>query len=135
MVDTALSPFIKRCHDALTQQSQGHPEPLLELWSRADDVSIMAAVNGYQVGFEQVSSLLRWASTSQHFDGWSAENLVTVGGSDIACTVEVEHYLLNVDGEDKGMTLRATQIYRLESGEWKIIHRHGDALAAVEVKW
>jgi ketosteroid isomerase-like protein len=135
MVDAALSPFIERCHDALTQQSQGHPDPLLELWSRADDVSIMAAVNGYQVGFEHVSSLLRWASTSQHFDGWSAENLVTVEGSDIACTVEVEHYLLTIDGEDKGMTLRATQIYRLEDGEWKIIHRHGDALTAVEVKW
>jgi ketosteroid isomerase-like protein len=135
MVDTALHQFIARCHDALTQQSRGHPEPLLALWSRADDVSIMAAVNGYEVGFERVSSLLRWASTSQHFDSWSAENLVTAGGGDLACSVEIEHYGLTIDGDDKGMTLRATQIYRFEADEWKIIHRHGDALTAVEVTW
>jgi hypothetical protein len=39
-----LHEFIARCHEALTHQSQGRPEPFLELWSHADDVSIMAAV-------------------------------------------------------------------------------------------
>jgi ketosteroid isomerase-like protein len=43
--------------------------------------------------------------------------------------------MLQVAGEDKGMTLRATQVYRRESGEWKVIHRHGDVLTPVEVKW
>ena len=50
-------------------------------------------------------------------------------------TVELEHYALHVDGEDKGMTLRATQVYRREKGEWRIIHRHGDILTDIEVKW
>jgi ketosteroid isomerase-like protein len=135
MVEATLSRFMERCHDALTQQSKGNPDPLLELWSHAEDVSIMAAVNGYQVGFEPVSTLLRWASKSQRFDSWSAENLVTVEGPDMACSVELEHYVRLEEGEDKGMTLRATQVYRRESGEWRIIHRHGDALTAVEVNW
>jgi ketosteroid isomerase-like protein len=135
MAETKLAQFIERCHEALTQQSQGHPDPLLALWSQADDVSIMAAVNGYQVGFEQVSALLRWASKSQEFDSWSAENLVVVEGSDVACSVEVEHYARVVNGDDKSMTLRNTQVYRLEEGEWRIVHRHGDALTDVEVKW
>jgi ketosteroid isomerase-like protein len=26
--------------------------------------------------------------------------------------------------------LRVTQIYRREDGEWKLVHRHGDELAA-----
>jgi ketosteroid isomerase-like protein len=135
MIEVSLSEFIERSHDALAQQSQGHPDSLLELWSHADDVSIMAAVNGYQVGFDQVSTLLRWASTSQQFDSWSAENLVTIEGPELACSVELEHYVRVVNGEDAGMTLRATQLYRLEDGEWRIIHRHGDALTDVEVKW
>ena len=38
-----LTAFVDRCHAAITKQSQGHPEPFLELWSHADDVTIMAA--------------------------------------------------------------------------------------------
>ena len=49
-------------------KAQGHPERFLELWSRADDVSIMAAIGGYQVGFEQVSKLLTAASKTQTFE-------------------------------------------------------------------
>jgi hypothetical protein len=33
--------FLQRCHDALRQHTGGNPRPYLELWSRADDVSLM----------------------------------------------------------------------------------------------
>ena len=46
-----LEQFIERSHEALRHQSQGHPEPFLALWSHADDVTIMAAIGGYQSGF------------------------------------------------------------------------------------
>jgi len=130
-----LGEFIDRCHAALTQQSQGNPKPLLELWSRGDDVTVMAAVGGYQVGFEAVSKLLTWASTTQKFEGWRVENLVTFAGPLLGMSVELEHYALHINGEDKGMTLRATQVYRRENGEWRIIHRHGDILTDIEVTW
>jgi ketosteroid isomerase-like protein len=130
-----LGEFIDQCHEALSQQSRGNPQPLLNLWSRSDDVTVMAAVGGYQVGFEAVSKLLTWASTAQQFEGWRAENLVTLAGPEFGLSVELEHYALHVDGEDKGMTLRATQVYRRENGEWRIIHRHGDILTDIEVKW
>jgi ketosteroid isomerase-like protein len=128
-----IEEFITRCHEALRQQSQGRPEPFLDLWSHADDVTIMAAVGGFQRGFEEVSNLLRWASKAQTFDSWSAENIVTIVLSDLAFSVELEHYGQQAEG--KGMTLRATQVYRREDGEWKVIHRHGDVLTPVEVKW
>ena len=127
--------FIGRCHEALTQQSQGRPAPFLEQWSRADDVTIMAAIGGYHVGFDAVSELLSAASKTQSFDSWSAENLVTYVADDLGFSVELEHYVRVVDGEDQGMTLRATQIYRREDGRWRIVHRHGDILVPVEAKW
>jgi ketosteroid isomerase-like protein len=119
----------------LTQQSQGHPEPFLALWSHADDVSIMAAIGGYQRGFESVSALLTSASKTQHFDTWSAENIVTAVGDELGLSVELEHYARQGDGHVEKMTLRATQVYRREEGVWKVIHRHGDVLTPVEVKW
>jgi len=133
--EAELGEFIARCHEALTHQSQGRPEPFLELWSHADDVTVMAAVGGYEVGLEQVSALLSWASKAQSFESWSAESIATAVGSVLAFSVELEHYGQHVEGEDKKMTLRATQVYRREEGEWRIIHRHGDVLTPVEVKW
>jgi ketosteroid isomerase-like protein len=133
--NAALEEFISRCHEAVTHQSQGRPEPFLELWSHADDVTIMAAIGGSHVGFEQVSSLLTAASKTQSFDTWSAENIVTTVHGDLAFSVELERYGRTVDGKEEVMTLRATQIYRREDGAWKVIHRHGDVLTPVEAKW
>jgi ketosteroid isomerase-like protein len=113
----------------------GSSRTILRLWSHADDVTIMAAIGGYQVGFQAVSALLTAASKTQKFDGWSAENLVTALADDLAFSVELEHYGPEADGEDKGMTLRATQIYRREDRDWKVVHRHGDVLTTVEAKW
>jgi ketosteroid isomerase-like protein len=130
-----LRSFVNECHAAITKQSQGEPEPFLKLWSHAADVTIMAAIGGYQIGFDAVSALLRAASKTQQFDGWSADNVATVLNDNLAFTVELEHYARTADGEDKGMTLRATQIYRWEDGGWRVIHRHGDILTGIEARW
>ena len=130
-----LRAFVDRCHAAITKQSQGHPEPFLELWSHAGDVTIMAAIGGYQVGFDAVRELLTAASKTQHFDGWRAENVATVLDENLAFTVELEHYARTGDREGEGMTLRATQIYRREDGQWRVIHRHGDILTPIEARW
>jgi ketosteroid isomerase-like protein len=130
-----LKSFVDRCHAAITEQSQGRPETFLELWSRATDVTVMAAIGGYQAGFDAVSELLTEASKTQQFDGWRAENVATVLEGNLAFTVELEHYARTVDGEEQIMTLRATQIYRHEDGHWRVIHRHGDILTPIEARW
>ena len=127
-----LTEFFRRCHQAITLQSQGHAEPFLGLWSHADDVSIMAAIGGYQVGFDAVRDLLRAAARTQSFDRWRADNLETLVGRDLAITVELEHY--GRAGTDD-MTLRATQVYRREPEGWRVIHRHGDVLEDIAAKW
>ena len=94
-----------------------------------------AAIGGYQVGFAAVHELLTAASKTQHFDGWHAENVATVLDESLAFTVELEHYAHAGDADDTGMTLRATQIYRREDGQWRVIHRHGDILTPIEARW
>jgi ketosteroid isomerase-like protein len=48
---------------------------------------------------------------------------------DLAYTVELEHTSVSVDGVPvEPYTLRVTQVYRREDGEWKVVHRHGDQL-------
>jgi ketosteroid isomerase-like protein len=44
--------------------------------------------------------------------------------------VELEHTSVSVDGVPaEPYTLRVTQVYRREDGEWKVVHRHGDQLS------
>ena len=46
--------------------------------------------------------------------------------ADMAFTVGLEHTSASVDGDPGSYTLRATQVYRREGGEWKVAHRHAD---------
>jgi ketosteroid isomerase-like protein len=47
----------------------------------------------------------------------------------MAFTVGLEHTSVSVDGAPRTYTLRATQVYRREGGEWKVAHRHADPLS------
>jgi ketosteroid isomerase-like protein len=47
---------------------------------------------------------------------------------DMAYTAGLEHTSVSVDGQSRSYTLRATQVYRREGGEWKVAHRHGDTV-------
>ena len=45
---------------------------------------------------------------------------------DMAYTVGYEHTRASVTGEPRQYSLRVTQIYRRENGEWKVAQRHAD---------
>jgi ketosteroid isomerase-like protein len=47
---------------------------------------------------------------------------------DMAYTAGLEHISNSFDGQPRSFTLRATQVYRREGGEWKVAHRHADFL-------
>jgi ketosteroid isomerase-like protein len=125
--------FLERCHDALRQHTGGNPRPYLELWSHADDVSLMGGVGGHQVGIDDVSELLTAAAKTLNYETWSAENLVTGFDDTYGFTVELERLTRQMHGETEEMRLRATSIYRREDGFWKVVHRHGDSLMTVEI--
>ena len=89
----------------------------------------MAATNGYQVGFDDVSDLLRSVAQGLHFHTYEPENLITTAMGDLAYTVEIER----LSNDDQEMTLRATQVYRREDGDWRLVHRHAEALGPVDL--
>ena len=125
--------FLERCHDALRQHTGGNPRPYLDLWSQAEDVSLMGGVGGHQVGIAAVSDLLTAAAKTLNYTTWNAENLVTSFSDTLGFTVELERLTREIEGETETMSLRATSVYRREDGAWKVIHRHGDSLMTVEI--
>ena len=120
-VQTRLIPAENALHD-------GDAGPRLAIWSTHEPVTVLGAwKNG--VGLEEVQRLFRdIAADFSDFRSYDLELLAFDVIGDAAYTVALEHTQTSVRGEPRTYTLRATQVYRREDGEWKVCHRHGDTV-------
>ncbi len=125
--------FVAEIHPRLVTELQalhnGDPGPRLAMWSTKDPVTLFgAAMSGR--GSEQVRGIFRSIASRWSDCADQRVELLAAGvGGDLAYTVELEHTSVSVDGVPvEPYTLRVTQVYRREDGEWKVVHRHGDQL-------
>jgi ketosteroid isomerase-like protein len=66
-------------------------------------------------------------------DCQSYENDVIAAGAsgDLAYTVAYERTTASIDGRPPTpYVLRVTTVFRREHGDWRVVHRHADALAS-----
>jgi ketosteroid isomerase-like protein len=115
-------------YDAELALHNGDSAPRRALWSRNEPVNVLGAwrnAHGQQEIDELFTALGNSFSdcTSYAFD----EQAYDVVG-DMAYTAGLEHTSASVDGQPRTYTLRATQVYRRESGQWRVAHRHGDTV-------
>ena len=115
-------------HDAELALHQGDPAPRRALWSRTEPVSVLGAWRN-AVGLEEADELFgRLGASFSDCTSYSTELLAYDVLGDMAYTVGYEHTSASVDGEPRTYTLRATQVYRREGGQWRVAHRHGDTV-------
>lgn len=127
-LDDFLTTMLDRQIAAETAIHNGDVEPRMALWSRSDPVTLLGAMGMSNVGWDAVSQTFRWvASRFSNCTAYSFELLAAGASGDLAYTVGFERADLRVDGGPPQSTkLRVTHVYRRESGEWKIVHRHGE---------
>ena len=113
--------------DAEVAVHNGDASRRRDIWSRHEPVTILGAVQN-AIGQAQLDALFDQLArafsdcTSYEFELVEAEVL-----GDAAYTVGFEHTSASLNGVPSSYTLRATQVYRREDGEWKVAHRHGSA--------
>jgi ketosteroid isomerase-like protein len=106
----------------------GDATPRRALWSRNEPVSILGALRNAN-GQHEIDDAFSWLEkrfsdcTSYVFE---LEAYDVVG--DMAYTAGFEHSSFSVGGQPRTQTLRATQVYRREGGEWRVAHRHADTV-------
>ena len=106
----------------------GDASPRRALWSRREPVSVLGAwrnAHGQHELAELFAALERSFSDCTSY-AFELEAYDVVG--DMAYTVGLEHTTASVNGQPRSYTLRATQVYRREGGEWKVAHRHADTV-------
>lgn len=116
-------------YSALNAMFTGELQPMKEVWSHKDDVTYMGPGGGFQIGWKDV--LAEWEKQAALKLGGKVEPKemrITVG-DDIAVVsnYEIGHNLTS-DGKTEEVTIRATNLFRNENGNWKMIGHHTDIL-------
>jgi ketosteroid isomerase-like protein len=108
----------------------GDAEPRIALWSSTEPVTLFGA-DYSAVGVDASYDVFR-ALAEQFSDCTAYEvEIVAAGASgDLAYTVAYERSSVTFRGVPGDNVLRVTQIYRLEDGQWRLVHRHGDRVLA-----
>ena len=117
-----------RLRDAEEALHNGDAAPRLAIWSTNDPVTVLGAWKSAN-GQKEVRELFRdLEATFSDCRSYSFELVAADVIGDMAYTVGYEHTQASVRGEPRSYTLRSTQIYRREDGEWKVAHRHADTV-------
>ena len=123
---------LEQYHLALDEFFKANPEPLKELFSHTDDVTLANPFVGLPArGWQQVAATIEDAS-SQFSDGENVgfETVAKHVSPELAYVLLIERDKVKIDGSEDiaPSALRVTMIFRLEGGEWKVVHRHADPI-------
>ena len=107
----------------------GDPAPRRALWSRNEPVSVLGAWRDAQGRLEIDELFTALGASFSDCSSYAFELQAYDVVGDMAYTAGLEHTSAAVEGEPRTYTLRATQVYRRESGQWRVAHRHGNTVA------
>ncbi|HSD38172.1 MAG TPA: nuclear transport factor 2 family protein [Rhodocyclaceae bacterium] len=111
----------------------GDPAPLQAISATKDPATIFGPNGDCVQGATKVTSANN--KSAEHFapGGKNEFEIMHMAASgDFAYWVGIQRSVVNVRGHEPAapMDLRITEIFRREQGEWKLVHRHADKLAA-----
>ena len=125
--DEPVRKAAEQFYAALNSMFTGDLGPMEEIWSHAEDVTYLDPGGGYLVGWEEV--LASWkAQAAMKLGGKveATEMRITVG-RDLAVTQNYETgENMDEEGKIRKVSIRATNVFRKEDGEWKMIGHHTD---------
>lgn len=121
----------EKFYAALNRMAKGDAGPLGDIWSHQGAVTAMHPIGGRQVGWDQVRG--SFEQVAQLAGGGQIKlngQFIQVAG-DAAYELGVEHGQVTLAGRQVNLDHRVTNIYRRESGTWKIVHHHTDIAPAM----
>lgn len=133
MLPSDLAKFIEEYHHAADTFMRGDPQPLKDLYSRREDVTIANPFGPAARGWKKAAETIdRAASNYRDGEATGFERTSDYATTDLAYMVELERFRSKVGGSDEftPISLRVTTIFRREDGGWRIIHRHADPITA-----
>jgi ketosteroid isomerase-like protein len=124
--------LIERYFRAQGEFLRGNPEPVKDLFSRREDVTLANPYGPPVRGWEEVSKSIEHAA-SLRSDGTFVEWHIVAKyvTTELAYVVQIERAEAKVGASEDitPLAVRSTMIFRPEEdGEWKVVHRHADPI-------
>jgi len=120
-------------YGALQAMFTGDVGPMTRVWSHADDVTYMGPGGGFDVGWQKVRA--NWAAQAAKKLGGEVKptKMRILVGHNLAVVQNYEQgENTNADGKPEPVSIRATNVFRKEGRQWKMIGHHTDLLPYLE---
>jgi ketosteroid isomerase-like protein len=124
----------EKFYAALNRMIKGDAGAMGEIWSHGATVTTMHPIGGREVGWDNVRK--SWEQVAQIAKGGKggqvklSDQLIQVAG-DVAYELGIERGEAELARQNVTFADRVTNIYRRESGAWKIVHHHTDISQAM----
>lgn len=104
-------------------------EPLAAIVTRRDPATFFSPNGDHQTGADAIAK--RYSEGAKGFRNTSNSQLQIFqfrASGELAFWTGLQHAEVRMAGKEKPvpMVLRATEVFRLEGGEWALVHRHAD---------
>jgi ketosteroid isomerase-like protein len=119
-------------YSALNTMFKGDVSPMMEVWSHAPDVTYLGPQGGILIGWDEVRKAWEEQAALKLGGQVNPEDMHITVGDKIGITQNYERGTSYVDGKPVTVNIRATNIFRLEEGKWKMIGHHVDLLPWLE---
>lgn len=114
-------------YSALNAMLSGDIGPMESIWSHSQEATLMGPFGERWIGWEQVRAEFK-QDAQMHIGGTVTPRDVLVrADGDLGYTICMETgENITMQGHPVVISHRATNIFRRESGQWKMIHHHTD---------
>ena len=128
-----LRQAVAQFYVALNQMFTGDLTAMEDVWSHDSDVVYMGPDSCFQVGWNNVLADFQKQAAMKMGGEIYSENMQIVVGEDLAVIQNYEKGRnSNINGRNQDVSIRVTNVFRLEKGEWKMIAHHTDPLVQMQ---
>lgn len=120
-------------YTALNAMFVGEMELMNAIWSHRDDVTLLSPFGSSFVGWDAVGEEFQKLANVKLGGRVHCKDLSVHVGSDMGYALCVEEgQNVDSDGRPVKVYFRATNVFRLEDGEWKLVHHHTDTSQSLQ---
>lgn len=115
-------------YTGLNAMFTGDTTGIEKVWSQADDITLLGPDGEFVIGWDQVRSRFEEEAALKLGGKIEAHNAHVTLGNDLAFVQCFEIGENEFDGQTVQVSIRATNIFRKENGQWRLISHHTDVL-------